>query len=294
MFNPIDNSHVVDCYEKDLNYRIIINKEFSSSCTVVYFSSNGIYYPNKLETFRKAIINEDRFEWKNEHSQINNPSKIIFIRDIYKQWYLKGINKQINNLDKLISFIRQENTEEKLILIGVSSGGFVASLIGAKLNANMVFSFSGQFTLLPMLNSNKNIIVDALYAEWSKYYNLKTILEKTNSTIFYFACNHSEVDKEDIKIALELKCVHPFIFNCSKHGVPFPFRLLKKVISSDHGKLIQLEKKYSKKNINSKYFCKDYFTTIENYKSLARYFFFRVKKLSMRLVKTNRELKVEK
>jgi len=285
MFNPINNSHVTGCYENNSNYRIITNKEFSKSCTVVYFSSNGIYYPNELKIFHEAIINEDRFEWSNEQNQINNPSKIIFIRDIYKQWYLKGVNKQINNLDKLINFIQQENTEEKLILVGVSSGGFVASLIGAKLNADMVFSFSGQFTLLPILNSKNNVIVNESYAEWSKYYNLKAILEKTNITIFYFVCNNSEVDKEDIKIALELECVHSFIFNCSKHGVPFPFRLLKKVISSDHGELIQLEKKYNKKIINSKNFCKNYFTTIENYKSSVLYFFFRMKKLSKSLLK---------
>ncbi len=50
---------VAKAYEED-NY-IIRRYENDSNTVAVYFSSNGIYYPNTGETFRKRILEENRY-----------------------------------------------------------------------------------------------------------------------------------------------------------------------------------------------------------------------------------------
>ena len=75
----------------------------------IYFSSNDIYYPNDENTFRKKIVEKNFYEWYN--TRIENAHKHIFIRDIHKQWYLSGINAEVNTPEKLLNFygLRQQD-----------------------------------------------------------------------------------------------------------------------------------------------------------------------------------------
>ena len=78
-----------------------------STCTI-YFSSNGIYFPNEENVFRSVIIHKDRYEW---YKTRRKSYKHIFVRDVYKQWYAEGINDQYNTIEKLGQLLIQETKD---------------------------------------------------------------------------------------------------------------------------------------------------------------------------------------
>jgi hypothetical protein len=39
---------------------------------------------------------------------VSEASKHIFLRDVFKQWYLAGINPTVSSPEKLVEFLRQE------------------------------------------------------------------------------------------------------------------------------------------------------------------------------------------
>ncbi len=282
-FNHIDSIEVKNIYNNDCNYKIIEHNN-NYDYTVVYFSSNGIYFPNTFEVFNKIIIENNRYEWLNSKNKFPFAKKSIFIRDIYKQWYLKGINSSINNIDKLIAFIKKEHTSKKLILIGVSSGGYIATLIGIILRADYVFSFAGQLTLEYILNNSKDKIVNESYQKWKNYYNLEYLLKKNSIDIFYFVCNESKYDKEHIDISSKYPCIHLFKFQCKTHGIPFNFILLNKIIANPKANLILISKK-GNGLIQPSLFWRYFFNPFEYYTKYFFYLLTKVKKIPSYLKK---------
>ena len=91
------------------------------------------------------ITKIDKFEWRKH--LIRRAYKQIWIRDITKEFYVRGINNQINSIDKMIDFLKKETEGYRSICIGSSAGGYIATLLGAVLNAEYVYCFSGYFNL---------------------------------------------------------------------------------------------------------------------------------------------------
>jgi len=76
-----DIPEMMDGYTNNRNYEIIDFNNDDDRC-IIYFSGNGLSYPNDSETFHKKIIENNRFEWKR-----NIPlfvKRVIFLRDITK------------------------------------------------------------------------------------------------------------------------------------------------------------------------------------------------------------------
>lgn len=88
------DSDIVNSSRAEANYVVEINDSAAAgNLCVIYFTSNALYYPNTEASFTKSVIEKDYYEWRS-----NVPItafKQIFVRDIYKQWYLQGINNQI-------------------------------------------------------------------------------------------------------------------------------------------------------------------------------------------------------
>ena len=59
--NP-QNEQILKVYEKD-NYLMYDTGVDSNTC-YIFFSSNGLYYPETAEVFQKEIVEKDRYEWK--------------------------------------------------------------------------------------------------------------------------------------------------------------------------------------------------------------------------------------
>ena len=75
------------------NYRIEYNETTDKNECVIYFSSNNIWFPNTEKAFQKSIVEEDRYEWQRNPYRIGK--KNIYLRDIYKSWYVQGINYEL-------------------------------------------------------------------------------------------------------------------------------------------------------------------------------------------------------
>ena len=70
------------------------------------------------------------------------------MRDLKKNWYQKGINIKINNINKIVLFLKKETKKfPEIVLIGSSAGGYLASVIGNYIKRAYVINFAGQVDL---------------------------------------------------------------------------------------------------------------------------------------------------
>ena len=246
-FHYISSMIVKDTFNNYPNY--IINKVSDSKVAIIYCASNGIYYPNEYDIFKKYMLEENRFEWTKKYWLIEESGLNIYIRDVFKQWYLNGINKEMDSLEKLITFLKKVTEGYEVILIGSSAGGYIATLLGCHLNTKYVLNFSGQFDL--SFQDEANIFVHSAIAEKNPYINLKQIIEKSDVDIFYFVSANSDIDTKDLAVAKSIK-KNIFIleFKGDIHGIPFDKNVLKEILKKDKLYLLKLYDKYKDKIIN--------------------------------------------
>jgi len=204
------------------NYLIEYDHYVKEEYCVVYFSSNDLYYPNTEISFKEAVISKNRYEWYG--NRINYAHKHIFIRDIQKQWYLGGINHQINTPQKITEFLKKESVGCKLIFVGSSAGGFASVIFGQLLHAERIFSFNGQFeinTILLNSTDTKNPLVFRLQnnVEYKRFYDTLNFIDNPKS-IYYFHSSKSKWDKEQNNYVLGIK-INRISFKTSNHGLPF-------------------------------------------------------------------------
>lgn len=203
-FNLDDNldAELLENAYNENNYLIEYTKS-NENLAVIYFSSHGIYRENTNEIFTQEIKIKNRFEWYK--IRIKRARKHIFIRDILKQFYKYGINKDINSMDKLIEFLNKETEGMRVITVGSSAGGYMSLLAGVLLNAEMIFTFS------PIVK---------LYDGKEKYEDLVPMINKSNSFILYFTPAYS---KNDIQQLSYLKSctntnMHIYRYKSDIHG----------------------------------------------------------------------------
>jgi hypothetical protein len=210
----------------------------------VYFASNYIYYPNTDDSFQKAILDKNRFEWWNlKHPKA---SKHIFIRDIYKQWYLHGINNQLNSLEKLAGFLEKEIKGYTSYFIGSSAGGYAAVLLGSLLNVNRIYTFNNQFYLNDLLETSSVSVDPLIFREQNnskinKYYNITAFIKEPEK-VYYFHSNRSDWDVRQFKAVQDLK-MNVVSVNTNIHGIPLLKNNLTTLFSLDEPELQQLSTK---------------------------------------------------
>lgn len=167
--NSIDD--LINNYYIEDNFLI---KEYSlnnSNICYIFFSSLGIYKHNDIDGLL-YIHEHDKYEWKSlceNKTIIKHCKRIIFIRDIKKQFYLDGINKRINTIKKLALFLKKETNGLDVYLVGSSAGGYAAYIISNYLdNVKRIYSLGGvvdlkeHSTFLERQDINKHIDVDDL------------------------------------------------------------------------------------------------------------------------------------
>lgn len=234
-------------YHKN-NYEIVdYAGDDARDICVIYFSSNGLYYPNTEESFRKFMAS-DRYEWRRHHFQ--KARREIFVRDIFKQWYIKGINAQISSVNLVVGMLKNNIPAGcEVITVGNSAGGYMAVLAGCLLQASRVYSFSGQYSVEDALedeDEKKNSLFKK-YASDEKasiYLNTVPYIKRSpNTRIFYF---YPEMCAEDIRQSMlvrECENVHFFAFDDDKHGRTMYNFNLDDVFELPEDKLIMIEDK---------------------------------------------------
>lgn len=238
-----DSDIVNKVYQEQNNYLIEYDKKGDKEWCAIYFCSNDIYYPNTKEIFQKRIIDKNFFEWY--HSRINKAYKHIFIRDIFKQWYLAGINININSPKKLIDFLIKETHGYKVITIGSSAGGYAAILYGSFINTQYVLAFNPQYELKSLLERSSEAINPLLFRikdERIQYFDITTYINR-QTNIFYFYSNASKWDREQNKhLIKDTPNLYKITFNTKHHGIPFLKVALPKVLNLNIEKLKSLSK----------------------------------------------------
>lgn len=247
---PWNDSPIIEKQYEKPNYMVRLTGN-NTGRALIFFSSHGIYFPNTKDEFVKKIENEDYYDWINisKHRVIGKYfEKIIFVRDIYKQWYITGINSSYNTIDKLIGFLKSETADMKITTCGSSAGGYMALLAGLLLNADRIIDSCGQHNLEvylddPLISKYKNDF------ERSKYFDLRKYINGHEQSIYYFYPNQCEDDVIQCK-ALENTNIKIFSMKGDKHGetirtICYPF-----VLTMPRERLDRLQKKYEHIVIN--------------------------------------------
>lgn len=238
----VDSDIVQQVYNEKDNFLIEYDNQGDKNWCAIYFCSNDIYYPNTEEIFRKRIVEKNFFEWY--HSRINRAYKHIFVRDIFKQWYLMGINAKINTPEKLTEFLRKETEGYNIVTVGSSAGGYAAILHGSLLSAKYVLAFNPQFEIKSLLKKSSERINPIVFREMKLrniFYDITSYINN-NTDIFYFYSNASKWDiEQNCYLEGYKNNIYKLSFNTSHHGIPFLKIALPVVLNFSVEKL----KKYS-------------------------------------------------
>ncbi len=229
-----NSNQIKKIYSRE-NYKVVDLNNDSNIC-LICFSSNGLYYPNTVEEFEKQIIIRDTYEWENiccSSRIMKYAQRIIFVRDIFKQWYVSGISENYNSIDRVYELLLNLTTEYDVVTLGGSSGGYAAVILGILLNAKKIYSFSGQFTIK---NEIKDYFFLKKYQEnerYAQYYELQKLLKKNNTIpIYYFYPANCKQDKEQFNYVKDISNIYSFAFKYSTHattmyGCNFPYIITK-------------------------------------------------------------------
>lgn len=243
-----DSDVVWSVYRNNPNYKIEYDDKCADKdCCVIYFCSNDIYFPNNDTIFRKRIIEKDFYEWYG--SRVDTAYKHIFVRDIFKQWYLTGINASINSPEKLLEFLKKETEGKRIITVGNSAGGYAAVLYGTQLNAERILAFNAQFELESTLLQVNERIYPWVYrlqtTDRRKYYDLKQVIDLNNPCIYYFHSAQSPWDIKEKKHIGNCTKIHVLRFKTSHHGIPFLKVALKRVLNLEKEQLDGYAEKFN-------------------------------------------------
>ena len=239
-----DSEIVNKVYQEQDNYLIEFDDKGNKEWCAVYFCSNDIYFPNTEDIFRKRIVEKNFFEWY--HSRITRASKHIFIRDIFKQWYLTGINKKINTPEKLIEFLNKETEGYKVVTVGSSAGGYAAILYGSFINTQYTLAFNPQFEIQSLLKRSTEAINPLLFRikdHRTQYFDITKFISK-EAKIFYFYSNASPWDMEQNNhINKNIPNLYTIAFQTKHHGIPFLKVAIPSVLNLNADQLMQISYK---------------------------------------------------
>lgn len=250
--NPVVN----DAYLKS-NYKIMYTKSKKKNA-IVFFSSNGIYSENTEKEFIDIIIEKDSYDWENisKNRVIKQYfSKVVFVRDIYKQWYVTGINKQINSVEKVVELLLKELSGLQITTCGSSAGGYMAVLVGAMLKAKRIVTSSGQF-VLDINNSGPLIAKYSIDSRKAQYFDLRPIMKSMTDSVFYFYPSKSPDDILQNNYVKDAK-LHRFAMDTEAHGQTINGSCFPYVLTMEEKRLIYLSNKFSGQLIDIDTFYKE-------------------------------------
>lgn len=156
----------------------------------------------------------------------------IFIKDNHQAWYQRGVNKELNNVPKLLNYLQgiiNKQAYKKVVFLGNSMGGFGAILFGVLLNVDRIIAFSPQ-TYINKLNrwyyrdKRWSKEVNAMYLSQkghNAYFDLKVILKGRtftgNINIYYSSTDR--LDKTHVQRILSFNHVNSTDFNFGGHSL---------------------------------------------------------------------------
>ena len=208
---------------KEANYRVVETGSVTGRA-IIFFSSNGIFYPDTIDTFSRVIIQEDKYEWEHIASCreiVSYYEKIILVRDILKQWYYFGINTKYDSVDRVLDLLRYllEEKRYEITTCGSSAGGYMATVAGIRLGAKRIFNMSGQFSIDNMVDNCEMIRNELHDPVRNKYLSIIPLIDDHINNMYYFWPCKSEQDIIQHSYVEKLSVLSVAI-DSDKHGSP--------------------------------------------------------------------------
>lgn len=233
----LDEKYILDAYGGD-NFQCVDTGVKSKIC-YIFFSSNGLYYPDEENVFREQIIQKDRYEWKwvVKNSKVpETAERIIYVRDLFKDWYSKGISKEINTLDKTFELLKELTDGYQVVTVGSSAGGYMAVLTAVMLNAKWSINFSGQYIVTTEVKE--------------RYRDITGLLKTYRGIIFYYAPAYCEQDVYQYNQIKNIDCVKTILFRGHKHAETMLPGNMCYIIDKDHRELLKLYERYENRKVS--------------------------------------------
>jgi len=223
----------------------------------IFFSSNGLYSESTAEGLQRTLVERNRYEWTsmaNAFKYHKELGKIIYVRDIYEAFYIYGISKQLDSIDKVIDKLKELTAGYQVTTVGISSGGYMAVICAAALHAERAFCFSGQFDIESHLKES-DLSYCSSVEDKRKYINILNVVKQCPAIpIYYFCpigCGHDYVNYQMVK---DEKNVRSFLFPDKVHAATvYPFNFPDLLFLSN-GKMDKLNASYKNKIINKNIF----------------------------------------
>lgn len=245
-------------YDEDDNYKVI--EVGSSDLCYIFFSSNGLYFPNELECFKETIEKKDRYEWwgvGHTGEILQNAGRIIYVRDIYKQFYVKGINKDVCTIDALCEKLKQLSDGKRVITCGTSSGGYMAVIAGIYLQAECVFDFGGQWSLNDRIDTNFYLKKYEKEITYNKHYDITGLVQYNKVPVFYFYSALNNDDQHQTDLLRFKDNVFIFAMKSKEHGWLLFNSCYRKLLIRHVDEIEKLCDKYKNGLISQKKICFD-------------------------------------
>jgi predicted esterase YcpF (UPF0227 family) len=171
------------------------------------------------------------FEFFNSISYIECDK--IFLRDFNQSWYQKGVDSELNHVDKVLNYLRKiidKNEYKNICFLGNSMGGYASILFGTILNVDTVISFAPQ-TFINRINrfmkkdkrwSHEINLIYNYDLKRKEYFDLKKYLKKNNAyktkINIYYSSSHT-LDSKHSERLLHVKGVNLIPFEKGGHSV---------------------------------------------------------------------------
>ena len=225
----------------------------SPAVSVVYFTSNALYWTDDDETVHQRIFVNNRYDYRYyRRKKVPGQSvREIFVRDVTKQWYLHGISSSVDSVEKLVGLLKELTAGTKIITVGNSAGGYAACLYGALLGAVQIFSFSGQFSLKDTAENSDELLQETMeLPEFMKYCDLTGLIRDSDATVFFFYPDQAPQDKKQYPLVLDNPNVCMFAMKGSVHGSTVLDYSIPSLLAADTAKLKALSVKYRGESID--------------------------------------------
>lgn len=213
------NIKLVEEYYAHDNYRVEVI-DAKNKLTLICFCSHALYSPFTEEAFIKKIVTEDKYNYTfllDDDRVRHQFGKIIFCRDLWREWYVKGISATDNSISKVIKHLSALTEGEEIVTLGNFSGGYMATVCGIELKAKAIYTISGQFSLDKWKN-RKYLSFYKDDKERNVYFNIVELIKSTDIPIYYFVPIYSTDDIEQYELIRKIDNIFVFRFKYHEHG----------------------------------------------------------------------------
>lgn len=168
----------------------------------------------------KAMGGIPPFEFQNIINSNFNYLNSLFYIDIKQSYYQEGIGEISNDIESFINYLKNKIEPYKHVtFVGVSAGGYAASLFGSILEVNQVLTFVQQ-SFIDKTISGKYI--DKKYRDVLPFLNDKTQYHLYRDPIGNGSHAPSQIDRLNVKDNVHVYNMHGMVKEWHKRGELVP------------------------------------------------------------------------